>query len=633
MNAAGYAHSETSTRINHQPATNTDWLALAFVLVLHVLATCIFLPPWEVLRREPLFFKDYPVHTHRVHMYRQGLLEGGLPWGYDPAVSAGTVIHPTWDIGAISQQVLGILLPFLPPAAVVRLFLFLAVLTIPLWTLLACRRLKFPADVQVWVLVTLLALVWAYEAFIYTDRKDSPIGYFYWGLASFGAAGCFVPYVLALFHDFLGRPGFKIFLGFCIASACLFLLHILGPVVLVPSLVLYTLTVRVLPRRWRVAMILAPLGILALNAFWFIPFLLGKGTPHPPWTPISALIEDPHLTYVNSSHLVQAFSSPRAVVFYLGGLGLAIYGFVVLAKLAGRRTAVSFALAAAVALFLKYFGSFLPVFVKMQPVRFVIPAFVLLALPIGLALATLSQKVRLPARLFPVGLALLLGVMVFLRGKPDNLPLPPNPDLLANFVAHRTDPAERLLIQSHDGYNIEGYEAKVFPLVYGREVIGNTFSQIFNPAQFLRHRLWGKNLETWTPSELQLSLDRWGVAWVFTQTEEARLLFVKTLGNVEQTVGKYHAFRVAGSPTRFLVGKGKVKAKVNRLELSELQPQDGRIVLRYLFHPAWRTTSGLPVHSYSVPEHPSGFIALNEPHEQETLQFDSWAMLTASWPQ
>ena len=608
------------------PAKGAERLALAFVLSLHVVATFILLPPQEILRTDPLRYADHPVHTHRVYMYRQALVESGFSWGYDPAVSAGVVTDPSDHAGAMPQQVLGVLLPFVAPGTVVRLFLFLAVLMFPLWTLLACRRLGIPVGAQVWVMLTLIVPGWLY---------GNLAAYFRWGLASFATASYFLPYVLALFLAFLARPGLKIYLAFCFAGGLLFLLHILGPVVLVPSLVLHTLAARPLSWPWRIAILLAPLGILALNAFWFLPFLAALGAPQPAWPPIKELGWSADMTYENWRDLFEALTPPR-VVAALSGLGFAVYGLTVLRKFLGFPVVVSLGLAAAFALFLKFFGSFLPVFKQMQPARFLLPAFALLTFPVGVALFTLAEKVRLRTNLLPAGLALLVvGIVPFIGNsesehpflmKPTPLPLPPSPDPLADFVASRTIPADRLLIQSI------AYELKVLPLVFGREIIGNTFPSIYDPAQFHRNVLWGKELDQWSPSELRPTLNRWGVNWVFTVTEKARSLFAKVSGTAGDPVGEYHAFRISASSTRFLMGKGRVVAKVNRLELSELDPEDGFIVLRYRYHPAWQTASGLPVHRYPVPEDPSGFIALRDPGKAVTLYFKPWEMLHAPWP-
>ena len=626
--------SEVTLRPNSVLKSGANRLAIAVLLLLHMGATCVFLPPWEVLQREPLHYSDHPIMTHRVHLYRQGLQESGLPWGYDPAVSAGAFMSPGQDLGAKPQQVLSVILPFLSPGTVIRLFCFVAVLTFPLWMFLACRRLGIPEDMQSWVMLTLIGPVWLP---ILSGRFAS---YIVWGLVSFAAASYFSVYVLALFLDFLSKPGCRIYVAFCLSSALLWLLHIVGPIPIILPLVLYTLVASSLTWRWRLALLLAPLGVVICNAFWVFPYMATSNLAWPPWPVIPALVRgNTHLTDDNWSELLSRLLSGGTAPFdpiWVGleviGLGLTVYGFVIWRTFSDRRMVLSFALAAAFTCFLTYFGSFLPVTVIMQPTRFFLPLYILLSLPAGIALASLAQKLRLPVGLSAAGLALLLAVAAILHNRLQRLPLPPSPDLLGHFVARHTDSTDRLLIQSPHGYGSNHYESKIFPLVFGREVIGCDYPMVYDPAQFLGPTLWGRELHTWSPDELRLTLDRWGVAWVFTVTPEAQTLLAATTNQPGEVVGKYHAFRVPGSHTRFLVGKGHVVATVNRFELTQLRPENGLIVLRYRYHPAWETQANVHIEQYPVPEDPIGFIALRGPPESITLTFNPWKMLRTSWP-
>ena len=97
-------------------------------------------------------------------------------------------------------------------------------------------------------------------------------------------------------------------------------------------------------------------------------------------------------------------------------------------------------------------------------------------------------------------------------------------------------------------------------------------------------------------------------------------------------VGDYTAFRTLTRPSRFLAGRGSVRATLNRIDLTDLVAEDGLVVLRYRYHPAWTTTSGTTIERFEVPEDPRGFLALRNPPPEVRLRFDSWGMLTATWP-
>jgi hypothetical protein len=611
---------EWSRRISER--ANGFWLAT--VLFMHIAAACFFFPPWEAVRPEPLYAVEYPVHTHRVHVYRQAFFESGLPWGYDPAVSAGTVMNPHNDIGAKPQQVLGLLLPFVSPGAIVRIFLFLAVLSFPVWTLLTCRRLGIPSDVQVCVMVALIAPAWLLQQLS---------TFFFTGLVGFAAASYFTIYVFALFISFLRKPQGKNYIAFCLGGALLFLLHSLGPLALLPALAFASLTWRPLSRRWRAAAMLAPVIILTLNAFWLVPYLLDWEMLNPAWNWLPVLSNvDRHLTYDNWTEFVAKLSRPLWLGPQILALSLALYGLLVMKKVVERRIVTAIAIVSAFALFLSYFGSFVPGFARFQPVRFILPAFVFLAIPVGMALSILVKRIGLPVGVSVACAAVILALPAVWLGWLKQLPLPPSPDPFAQFVIEQTTPADRLLIQSPDGYRHGRFETKIFPLRFEREVIGSNFSAVHDPAQFLDKVLLGRELKDWPKGELKTALDRWGVSWVFTVNSEGHVLLADTIGNSGVSVGDYQAFRISTAPTKFLMGDGLIEAKVNRIELTKLRPQNGLIVIRYRYHPSWRANPDMPVFSYPIPEDPSGFIAVKDPPETITLRFDPLALMAKPWP-
>ncbi|MGB3562502.1 MAG: hypothetical protein WBC09_05520 [Thermoanaerobaculia bacterium] len=615
--------TQSSARVEAGSIGTLDRVAWALLLAAHVVAACVLFPPQEVFRTEPLRFVDYPVHTHRVFVYREALLESGLPWGYDPAVGAGFVESPHSDLGAKPQQVLGILLPCLPPGVVVRLFLFVSVLSIPLWGWLTCRLLGLGRRERFWVtavVVGALWLGWTIQAFLRA------------GLVSFVVASALSPLILALFLRFLAQPGRWSYIVFAATLAAMFLLHVLGPLTIALPLILMTLLVRPLPWRSRAAVILTPMLLLVVNGFWFVPAFFGRRAPPVPQEGFAGAPTARHLTYGSLWEVVE-----RMDLLWLGSRSvlvvLVVIGFFGLRRRLGSRVVVGFALAVGGTLGLSYLGSFWAPTRVLQSVRFIVPALFLMAIPVGVALSGLAGRVPVrQATLALAAVALAVGVSVIGTRGPHPLPLPPTPDALRQLLDEQTTPMDRLLVQSRDGYQEGGYEARVLPLAYGREIVGCTFSSVENPAQFLRDVLLGRRLSDWSPDELRGALDRWGISWVFTRTEEARALFEATTGEPGDPVDRYHAFRLGGPVDRFLIGGGEVSAEVNRLQLTGLKPDEGLVVLRYRYHPAWNAPPGVAVEPYPIPEDPVGFLALRDPPPSVTLRFSPRDMLFAPWP-
>ena len=257
-------------RLLEHPRT-TLW-AFVLLVLFHLSSAYSLLPPSEWLKNEPLLFSDHPIHTYRVYLYRAQVYRGGLPWGYDPMVSAGSVTQPAQDVGAKPQQVLSLLVPFLSPSAVVRCFGGLTAVIFPLGTLLACRKLRIDIQKQIWILLSLTAGVWLYKWVSF---------YFLYGLVSFAAASFLLPWVLVCWDEFLVKPGTKNFWLTAFASSALLLLHVLAPVMLLPGLACLVWLHRPLSVRRYLILATVLALVLLLNSFWLVPLVLGMKMPPP----------------------------------------------------------------------------------------------------------------------------------------------------------------------------------------------------------------------------------------------------------------------------------------------------------------------------------------------------------------
>jgi hypothetical protein len=594
-------------------------LALKLVCLLHVVSLFVFSAPSELFHGEPLLYIDHAVHTHRIFVYRAGLLEGGLPWGYDPALAAGFVMRPSEDLGAKPQQVLGVLLPFLSPGSVERLCLFLAALTVPLWTWLACRALRLAPEATLGSVAYVVFALWFSR--ILQD-------YLRWGLLAFVAASSFAPLVLARFLVFLDRPSTRSYLAATGALAAICLLHVQATWSVAPALAALTILARPVTWRARLAALSMPGVALVANAFWIVPFVLGQRMDAGPHEHHEALLVNRHLTFESWSQVLDEVNLLR-----VASVLVALIGAVRVARGAGRRWAFSYLTSGSLALFLGYLGSFL-LGGRFQPVRFLVTGFLLLAPVIGAGVVEVLRRVRGPRPLVLVGAFLVLLVVALRPAGYGPGPIRGHDSFvrLSEFVERKTMTDERLMVQSFDGFRYEGYEARALPLVWDREVVGCTYSVVRDPAQFLRDFLLGRRLADWTPDDLNRALDRWGISWVFTRTDDAHELLARVAGGPGEPVGPYRAFHFPNRTDRFLVGQGRAIARVNRFDLSGVHAPDGRVVLRYRFHPAWRAPEGVTIFRHVVPEDPYGFLGLEGPPESLTLHFDTRAMLFERWP-
>ena len=351
---------------------------------------------------------------------------------------------------------------------------------------------------------------------------------------------------------------------------------------------------------------LAALIIAALNAFWFVPLMLALGMPRPLWALVPGQLL--HKCFMIKSWVeLAAYLTLLHMVLYALGVGAALAGLMLLAKAAGRRAAIACGLAGFSCLFLGLFGSFVPIIVYMQPLRLLIPATMFLGLPVGVLVEAFLRKIRIAPELAAVVIAVELAASTVFQGWLQPMQQTSASQTLKGFVMEHTSPGDRLLIQSLD------HQTKAMPLSLGREVIGDTFPVLNDPIQFKANSVFGKPFGAWQSEELRTTLHRYGVAFVFTLTPEAGALFAKTLGEPGKSVGSYQVFTVRPPTGRFLIGEGKVKAALNRLELSGVPPERDLVVLRYRYHPAWLASNGQQVERYPLPEDPTGFIALRAP--------------------
>ncbi len=598
-------------------------------LAVHLAACLILLPPAMLLQREPLLSGDFPIHSYRVHMYRSALAASGLPWGCNPALSAGVVTSPVEDIGAKPLQIARLMLPWADDAGLVRWATFLTMLLFPLGVAMACRTLALPTPVRVGALVSVIFLVWTNPNVLLAFR---------WGMVCFAAASFLSPWVLALLLRHAREPGagraWALFMGF----AALFGLHLLGPLMIAAPLM--ALLCGRSQSSWKRRVVVLGATAALVNAFWFVPFLVGYLHEPAAWgeAALSGLARD--LTFARAAHAAPG-SLPLALAACIRFvLPLAAIPF--LCKAADPTTGRILAVAAVGNLAIMLAGSFVPVLKQTQPLRFILPWTAMASIPIGYLVAWLVAP---PGRRFAAPALVALAAVVAgsaawgraaaveddecvtLSARPESgalLHLQPPKSIagsdsagsLTRLMLRTSGPADRILVQTRFKADPEA-----FALGWKREVAGCTYPLNADPLHFDRFSLFGRRIGERTPGELRAAIDLWGITKLVAWSREAVAALEAVCGPGER-VGEYVVFAVPGPPSRFLVGSGQVQVSVNRIELTDLQVRDGLVVVRYRYHPAWRAEPAMAVDRYPVTGVTSGFIALRNPPEHVILRFD-----------
>ena len=593
------------------------WILGALALV-HAAATCRFLPPAEIAASPFLAAKDYAVHTHRVHAYREAFWQSTLPWWtYDPAVCAGKTRHPAQDSGTVPQSIVALAFPRVSAGKVVAWFSWLAILLLPCIFVAAGYALRFEIDEIAWGTVLVLAIFWFATPIVSFLRS---------GMIAFLLSSFLAVFVLTGYLRFFREPTLGGYAAATLAGSLLFLVHPLGPLIILPSL-LFSVVASRLPWRWFIAAAASPLVIAGVNAFWLVPFLYGLQTPPPPWS-TEVHLAMPYWVW-NSNIRPSDYLAPHLLLAYLMIASASVLAWIGLARQHGWIPAIALGLALLLSLMLTLFGSSWSVTRVLQPIRFVGIACLILALVGGYLIALVQRTVKLPIWLrygSQCVAVVVLVLAVFLFGP--RLRQHPDAPLLINFMQERTDAGERLLVEA------EGPNSSItmaLPMVVGREVISSAFPDHPDPVQFNPERLFHRDFDSITQDEARASIERFGIDWVFVHSEHWRTFFQRLTKQAGEEVGGYRAFEISRHTSRFLLGSGEVVARIDRIEVFPDGDADP-IVLRYRYHPGWTCDGASSIESFAIPEDPSGFLLLRDPGDKVVLRFDPRLARRRAWP-
>lgn len=592
---------------------------IGVVLAAHVWATCRALPPSAIWDFPVLAHDDYGVHSHRAHVFREALRSTGDTWGCDPCVGCGIVLQPTQEVGSAIYDVGALLFPRAETGRLITAMTWCAILVAPLLLAGAARLLQFDSEQIAWVLLIEVGILWL------TPAHTALLVF---GMVAFFLASYLCLFVLALYEWFLRRPTTVRYLGVVLGASLLFLVHPFGPLAIALGVGWLILAQPAVRWTWRVAAILTPLPVAALNAFWLVPVLKGVHAPPPPWlTGLNLTL--PYWNWRGWGDLLAQLASP----FTAGMALLLVFSALTLVGIGRQRsvaTAIALGLTLLVNLLLYLGGSFWAPTRFLQSIRFVAVFLNLGALLTGYSLAILLRRLRLPrfapaAAYVGVGAALVAGVGFFgihLANRPDAVGL-------IDFVQHGTVAGDRVMLEAAGPYPWVG---RGLPVATNREVISTAFPDLFDPIQFLSSRLFGHARDSLSFDRAGEMLGRYGVNWVIVREGPWKEYFRKLHGAPEATLGPYEAFHVSREHSRFLVGTGEVHASVNRLELRNVGSPHDYVVLRYRYHPGWTCDPPSTVEPHPTDDGGGGLLLIRHPSPTTVLRFDTARALRTPWP-
>ncbi|MFN7954846.1 MAG: hypothetical protein U0610_24180 [bacterium] len=612
------------------PRAAPRW-ALVAAYACHALLTFAVLPPSELARDAPLFVDDY-VPRFRYALTRAALLANGQLAGYDPAFNAGFPECQHLLAGGHAWTLaIATLAPWLGEGRAFNVMTALLVLaTLPLlaW---AARMLALGAAAS-WVPIVAVPVIWTGVPFSFLVT---------------GSPGwlCGVPLALAVaasYRSFLVTARAWPWARTALLAALAGTVHELAAAwVGLFALALLVERRRALSPRVLVgsAAILAAAALF--NAHWIVPFVARRD--------VSLGYGGGTVGVLDARYSLLALFYPHGLPVVIVLYALAVAGARQLAR-RGRDSSLvvfwgSFVGAPLVFAFAGYAWR---VTVWTEPYRFLVMfllAACLLA-AIGLAEAP-GGGVRAWRRVLPWAsplVAIALG-----RFNPIGPELPLRAGIegeaagLVTLLEHEVDPAQRLLVEDSAWehpeadwlVNLEGpghhyfgtHLPTLLPELIGRELVNGAY--VGRP--FVRHQvvefesriLDGRPIAAWPASELDALFRRYAIGHVLVWSREARAALEARAELLEPdgVLGELALFRVRAPSSRFLAGSGRIESTLDRIELSELVPENGRVVLRYHFDRELAASPPVRLERFPIDGDPIGFVALIDPPPRVRLGF------------
>jgi hypothetical protein len=229
--------------------------------------------------------------------------------------------------------------------------------------------------------------------------------------------------------------------------------------------------------------------------------------------------------------------------------------------------------------------------------------------------------------------------------------LRPEMNQLVAWIRGNTDPSARILFEDQLRLLEQGDPAApesihwtpLLPLLTGRAFVGGLYHMAFIPHQraaFGDWRLAGRHIRDWSADELAAFCEQYNIGWVITWSRASRIKqaqhgedATKPLATevfaglpwcervarlprhtVRPDENVYMVFRVKRDHSYFARGRGRlVAADFNRIELADVDPDAGELVLRFHWQQGLESDPPLPIERVDAPGDPVGFIRVRSP--------------------
>jgi len=202
---------------------------------------------------------------------------------------------------------------------------------------------------------------------------------------------------------------------------------------------------------------------------------------------------------------------------------------------------------------------------------------------------------------------------------------------MVSWIKSNTSSKGRILIENSDFETHHKYYGTHLPILLpqltGREYIGNYSYYAASKdgiATFNSGVLFRKPIQEFTHESLMNYFNLYNIKWVIYWSDAAhRALgpdnpFSKPLVKIDS----FNICSVVREPSFFIKGKGAVRADYNRIQLSEVKPVDGEIILSYHWMQFLKTDPSRKIERVLLNEDELGFIKIKDPPQSLLIYND-----------
>jgi hypothetical protein len=588
------------------------------IYALHTALTIYALPPDALLGDRPFASPDYQTHFGQTTTLTRTLDRFGKLWAYDPSMLAGSPVGLIFDVDNKLHFLFTYVLHSMgvKQTAAFNLFTFLCCMLAPLSLWLAARMFRVGRRAEL-IAVAFCTLMWHF---------DSSARAWTGGMVSFSMVAHSSLAVLGLYWRMLTTGRWRYLLPLALLLPLSLLTHVWSfSILVVPMVGLYLRHARSLPKKGHLQVWGLAIFALAANLHWLYPALqhfdlirtsgvVGQATPLYILSDWLELLVSPINTGFAVPHTLFRFAA-------ICGMGITLWRW----RKEGDERFFIAALAMAWLFGMAYVAALIPGLKETEPYRFIMPGFLLAGVFAGPWYAEGIRAREL--RALPLKIKLVLAVAAFLlvprivaqvvyfipELRPDSR-LPP-------IVVDQAKAAPTTLIPSVEQdphflpktWQLRGVDDMMTQL--GRWVRescteeGRILVQHWAVAEFLR---WssGKPIiggfpdrrmihedanlfrRPWDPrfkgKELAAYLVRYNIRYVIVSDVDPMLMKTverrRDLMLPMKMIGGHRVYRVRHKANYFARGSGKVKADLNRIEVSDARPFKGSQALMLRFH-------------------------------------------------